>query len=179
MLVDKFVIGVVIGAHGVRGKVRIKPLTDDPERFMNLTNCFLQDSGKLIKEVEVSNPQIHGNTVLLDLAGLHSREEAEALRGVELAVRRSDAIPLEANSWYISDLIGCEVYDEVYGYLGKVKDVLQQSHHDNYVVSLPGAKDLLFPALKSVLQKVDVKVERIDINLPNGLYEIYRSGDKI
>lgn len=174
LIINRLIIGVITGTHGVRGKLRIKPLTDEPERFLRLSHCLLFADGQFVREYDLEDAQIHGRQVLLQLSGVDSKEEAQKLFGLEIAVDRSEAIELGPDSWFIPDLIGCEVNDEEKGYLGKVKDVLAQSHHDVYIVQDKGKKDLLFPALKTIIRDIDPEQKKIEVKLPEGLYEIYR-----
>ncbi|HHV41934.1 MAG TPA: 16S rRNA processing protein RimM [Clostridiaceae bacterium] len=174
MLNKYFVIGVITGAHGIDGRLRVKPLTDEPARFLDLKTCRLMKQGKFLRECEVEEAGRHNNLILLRLNGVDNRDQAQALTNLEIAVERGAAIELGPDSWFIADLIGCEVYDVERALLGTVKDILQQPHHDLYVVQKAQEKDLLFPALKTILLSVQPEKGRIDVKLPDGLYEIYR-----
>lgn len=171
---DCLIIGVITGTHGVGGRLRVRPLTDEPERFLRLNNCRFFTDGQIVKEYEIVSAQIHGRQILLQLSGIDSIEEAQKLHGMEIAVDRSEAIELGPDNWFIPDLIGCEVHDEERGCLGKVKNILVQPHHDVYIVQNKGEKDLLFPALKTIIRNIDPEKKIIEVKLPAGLYEIYR-----
>ena len=121
-------------------------------------------------------PEFSPEQLLIKLNGIDSRDQAEALRGHLLAVRREDAVKLPPDHWFICDLLGCAVYDATEGYLGDLADIMQNTAQDVYVVRLPGQPDILFPALKTIIQKVDIPGRRIDISLTEGLYEVYRGG---
>jgi 16S rRNA processing protein RimM len=75
-------------------------------------------------------------------------------------------------------LLGCEVYDEIHGSLGFLKDVIQNSAHDVYLVRKSGQADILIPVLKTVVKEVDIDNRRIEVVLPDGLFEIYRQGEE-
>ena len=77
--------------------------------------------------------------------------------------------------WFICDLIGCRVDDAHHGFLGTVADVIQGPAQDVYVVRKEGESDLLFPALKSILQCVDIPARQIRVLLPDGLFDVYRT----
>ncbi len=176
---QELIIGRITGPHGLKGAVRVQVLTDQPERFLTLTSCLLLDqSEKLQKKIELTGSSLKSpGLAIVSLADLTDRQAAEKLRGCWLAVERSAAISLPADHWFICDLVGCQVYDEKIGLLGQLSDVLQLSANDVYVVSSPGEKDLLVPVLKQVLRQVDLAGRRIDVALPEGLYEIYRQAD--
>jgi 16S rRNA processing protein RimM len=180
LICSHFVIGIIVGTHGIEGRLRVRPLTDEPDRFLKLTRILLKGISDSFCEYEVTEAKLHHRQVLLRLNGIDSIDKAQELINRELCVARSEALALDKNSWYIADLIGCRVYDITRGYLGTVKDILQQPHHDVYIVEdkQKKKKDLLFPALKSILISIDPYSERIDVELPAGLYEIYRESER-
>ena len=170
------IIGRITAPHGLKGDMRVQSLSDHPDRFLDLEGCWLlSGSGQVIRPVRVHDVRLQsGSGVLLRLEGYADRSAAETLRGCLLAVERSQAIRLEPDRWFICDLIGCAVYDEADGWLGQVREVLQHAAQDVYVIARPGEPDLLFPALKAILRRVDIAARRIDVRLPEGLFEVYR-----
>lgn len=158
-------IGVVVGAHGVKGELRVKPLTDFPERFESTkTVSALKDDVRLSFVIESARP--HGNALyLLKLVGVDDRGAAEAMRRIELQVARDEAMPLPEGSYYIFDLIGIAVRTVEGESLGELRDVLQTGANDVYVVRDPRGKELLIPALKDVVKRVDLD-ERLMIVEP-------------
>lgn len=172
---EYFMVGRIGAAHGLGGEVRVQPLTSDPDRFQVLKDCFLvSPDEKTRRNVVVQGVRQGPNLLLVKLQGIDDRTSAELLRGSYLAVSRTQAVPLHDNEWFVADLIGCDVRDARYGYLGQLTDVLQPTSQDVYVVHLDNSPDLLIPALKSILLRVDVDQKQIDVRLPEGLYEIYR-----
>ncbi|NLM77800.1 MAG: 16S rRNA processing protein RimM [Ruminococcaceae bacterium] len=171
-----FLIGRITAPHGLNGDVRVQALTDDAHRFTDLAECWLVSADeKIIRLVSLRSVRLQGSDMLLlHVAGCDDRTAADVLRGCYLAVERSQAIQLEEDRWFISDLVGCDVFDDQYGNLGHVHEVLQHTAQDVYVITKNGEPDLLFPALKAILRKVDIIGRRIDVRLPDGLYEIYR-----
>lgn len=168
-------IGKITGAHGLRGEVKVFPLTDDRSRFSSLTNCLLGSADEKNRvPAKATGARFLNDSVLLKLQGVDDRDAAEALRGRLLSVTRDQAVALPPDTWFICDLIGCSVWDEAHGLLGELTDVLQTAAHDVYTVHLAGARDLLFPALKTILRRVDLSGRRIEVSLPDGLYEVYR-----
>ena len=169
------VIGRIGRAHGLRGEFRIEVLTDSPERFSQLEECLLLSADeKHSRPVRVEYARVSIGQVLIKLSGYDKREDAETLRGQYLAVQREQAVKLPPDTWFICDLVGCSVYDELDGYLGILSDIIQNPAQDVYTVHLPGHSDILFPARRSILLNVDIIGRRIDIRLPDGLFEIYR-----
>ena len=170
------IVGRITAAHGIGGAVRVQSLTDDPDRFAALRTCWLLD------EKEQPERSLHilsartqkANLVLLQFDGVSDRDAALALRGRLLAVDRADAVKLPADHWFVCDLIGCDVFDEKEGALGVVHEVLQHTAQDVFVIRKAGQPDLLFPAIKSILRHVDLASRRIEVCLPDGLFDLYR-----
>jgi len=150
-------------------------MTSDPDRFYELSDCLLlSPDEKTSRDARCESARVTPEQVLIKLRGIDTRETAETLNGWLLAVHRENAVSLPANTWFICDLLGCSVYDEQRGFLGELADILQNAAQDVYVVRMPGQQDLLFPALKIIIKQVDLKERRIDVQLPDGLYGVYR-----
>lgn len=185
-MTDKIVIGKIMKARGLDGSFAVLPLTDNLERFNLLETVSLdEDQGNkslartgaaehLHKEVQIDKVTIAGNKLFLKLVGVSSREAAEALRGLLLTIDKDQAVKLPEDRWFISDLLGCQVFDTVQGDLGSVTDVLSNGPQDSLQISQAGQADLYFPLIKKCLIKVDIANKKIEVALPDGLYEIYR-----
>lgn len=171
------VIGKLGRAHGLHGEIKVQALTSDPDRFYDLENCLMMTADERnITDINIDFARVSADLVLLKIQGIDTREQAEKLTGQLLAVKREQAVELPPDTWFICDLVGCDVYDEQNGFLGQLSDVMQNVAQDVYVVKLTGQDDLLFPALKTILTQVDVVGRRIDVRLPAGLFEVYRGG---
>lgn len=168
-------IGRIIGAHGLQGEVKVLPLTDDAKRFLDLDECLIvtPDEKNRVPAL-AAGARFFNDLVILRLKGVNDRNQAEALKGKLISVDRKHAVVLPPDTWFICDLLGCEVFDDAHGLLGCLADIQPNAAQDVYVIRQPGQKDLLFPALKSILRKVDLDNRRIDVHLPDGLFEIYR-----
>ena len=172
---EYFHIGRIVAAHGLRGEVKVLLMSSDPDRFMYVEQCFLTDESENSHQlVEVLAARKQAGSWLVQLKGINDRTAAEALRGSFISVNRELALPLEENEYFIADLIGCLVYDEKHGLLGQVADILNHQAHDLYIIRKKGEKDLLMPAVKSIIRAINPVDGRIDVSLPEGLYEIYR-----
>lgn len=166
---DLIRIGQITGAHGVRGDVRVYPLTDFPERFTTLHRALLGPEGRPI------GVRFRGsvrNLVILSLDGITDRNQAEALRGQYLQVPRSEVYPAPEGSFYIFDLIGLDVVDPEGRPLGKLVDVDQNSPvHDLYVVETAPGKRYMVPAVREFVRSIDLREGRIVIQPIPGLLE--------
>lgn len=170
-----FHIGRITAAHGLGGEVRVQVLSSDPDRFKDLKQCLLLSANEQDRRlVLVEHSRIRGRSQLVKLAGINDRDAAEALRGMLLSVEREQALKLEEDEYFVSDLIGCSVFDQAEGYLGTVGEILAHQAQDVYVIRQQGLPDLLFPALKSILLVIDLATRTIKVKLPEGLFELYR-----
>lgn len=149
-------IGEITKPHGIKGEVKVFPLTDDIQRFKKLKRVFIDG-----QEVKVSYVTVGHDRAILRLEGVDSVEEAEKLRKKLLVVPREEAVKLEEDSYFIEDLKDCTVYDEEGLELGKVADVIQTGANDVYWIKKP--KELLIPAIRDVVLSVDVQAEKIII----------------
>lgn len=149
-------IGEITKPHGIKGEVKVFPLTDDIQRFKKLKRVFIDG-----QEVKVSYVTVGHDRAILRLEGVDSVEDAEKLRKKLLVVPREEAVKLEEDSYFIEDLKDCTVYDEEGLELGKVADVIQTGANDVYWIKKP--KELLIPAIRDVVLSVDVEAEKIII----------------
>lgn len=169
MLIEYLAVGKITNTHGVKGEVKVMPMTSDINRFDYLKIVWVEKDGKLT-EYFVDNVRYHKGFVLLKLHGIDSMKQAEELKNCYLKVDRKNARPLDENEFFIADLIGCEVYEgDVL--LGKITDVLQTGSNDIYVVK--GAKygEIYIPALTDVVLNVDIENGKIQVALPEGLID--------
>ncbi|WP_436412092.1 ribosome maturation factor RimM [Petrimonas sp.] len=155
---DLVAIGKIVAPHGVRGDVRIIPLTDFPERFQQLKTAYFDDGTRL----SVESARQHKQFILLKFKGLQDRNAVENLRGKLVKVPRKDLVPLPEGHYYIFEIIGLKVYDIDGAYLGKVTDVMQTGSNDVYVVE-DCDRPLLIPAIKEVVKEIDLAQGRMVI----------------
>ncbi|MEW6243702.1 MAG: ribosome maturation factor RimM [Bacillota bacterium] len=163
-------VGKITAPHGTRGDVRMIPLSDFPERYSLLSRVMLSGpAGRMAYDVE--SARWHKGMVILKLTGIDSRDTAEMLRGAEVLVRRDELPVLPEGSYWIFDLVGLEVVTTDGETLGVVVDVLKLPANDVYVVQRPDGKQLLLPATREVVRKVDSENGTMTVYLLPGLVE--------
>jgi len=155
------IIGKIVAPHGVRGDVRVFPLTDFPERFHSLKEARLDDGSRLV----VQGCRDNKREFLIKFKGLDDRNSVESLRGKLLMVTKQELVELPAGHYYTFDIIGLSVFDETGKELGKVADVMSTGSNDVYVIEQAGQQPLLIPALKSVVQSIDLPGGRMVVKL--------------
>ena len=171
-------IGVCQRPHGIGGEVLVKSLTDDDRRFFQGLTCYALAGADapLGQALVLSAARPVPQGLLLSFEGITTREEARQLGGRYLAVRRQDALPLEGpDDFYSGDLIGMRVEDSLSGDLGHVADIMNSGSGDILVVEREGDKEVLIPFLKTLVDSVDLDKNLIQVRLPLGLLDLYRS----
>ena len=165
-----FVVGRVARPHGVLGEVRVEVHTDVDERFESLEKVFL--SGDVADEhprpVAIESARLHHNVVLLKLAGVDSREQAETLRRLWLLVDETDVLPLAEGEYYLYQLEGLAVYCDDGQHLGRLSEVLETKANNVFVVQGEQG-EVLLPDIPEVILKVDIDSGRIIVHLIPGL----------
>ena len=161
-------IGHIVNTNGLKGVLKVKPLTDDITRFEELETVYIQKAKELI-EFKIQEVKYVKNMVLLKLEGIDDITEAEKYKNFYIKINRKDAVELDEDSYFIIDIIGCEVFTEENQKLGKVVDVFPTGSNDVYTVKNEEGKEILLPAIADVIKDVDVKNKKIVIHLMEGL----------
>lgn len=163
-----FEIGQIVNTNGLKGVVKVKPFTDDIKEFETFESIYVQKKAELV-EFKIESVRYAKNMVFLKLKGIDTIEEAETLRNFYIKVER-DALPeLEENSYYIVDLLECEVVTIDGENLGKMDDIFNTGSNDVYVVKNEEGKQILLPAIKEVIKNVDIPNKKITVKLMEGL----------
>jgi 16S rRNA processing protein RimM len=163
---ERIIIGKVLSPHGVKGEVRVLPLTDFPERFQK-TKSVWSDARNTYLEIE--NIREQKEYLLIKFAKVNNRDQAEELTNSYLTIDREQLMELSPGHYYHFQIIGLRVYDLEGSYLGEVTDILETGANDVYVVRRTGKKDLLIPALKIIVKEIDIKEKQMIVQLLPGL----------
>lgn len=153
-------IGQITKPHGVRGEVKVFSLTDSLEEFAALKKVYIDGV-----ERKITSCKLQTDRAILKIEGIGSMDEAEKYRNKYLKIHREDAKELPEDSYYIADLIDCKVFDTEGEELGTVYDVIETGSNDVYWVK--GKKEVLIPALKDIVVKVDIENNEITIKPVN------------
>ena len=165
---DLLQVGVITTTHGIRGEVKAFPTTDDAHRFDYLQSVLL-DTGKELCELDIERVKYFKQYVILKFKDVDNINDIEPYKGKSLYVTREFAVPLKENEYYIADLIDMEVYLENGEYFGTLMDVMETGANDVYVVHIESGKEVLIPAIKDCIKKVDVENGKMVIHLLKGL----------
>ena len=158
----EIIIGKIVAPHGVRGDIRILPLTEKPDLFLDLEYLLLEGGKKLT----VKNARFQKRMILVTTKEVTSMNEAELLRDKNIYIKAEDLPELEEDEFYVADLVGIPVYDLEGNQIGTFKDSLSTGSNDVYIIAVPGAKDILVPALKEYFKEINLAEKRIVVKLP-------------
>ncbi|MEY8337352.1 ribosome maturation factor RimM [Lachnospiraceae bacterium 62-35] len=164
-------VGVITSAHGLKGEVKVFPTTDDVRRFKKLKKVLLNTNKEQIP-LKIQEVKFFKNLVILKFQEFNNISDVEKYKGMDLLITREQAVPLEENENFVADLIGLAVRTEDGEFLGKLKDVLFTGANDVYVVEMESRKELLIPAIKECILKVDLEEQEIIVHLLDGLLDL-------
>ena len=153
-------VGRVERPWGLRGEIKVLPLTDFPERFDAGARVFVRGEGR-----RVQHSRWQKGRVFVALSGVEGVAAAEALRGALLEIPDAETPQFAEGEYYIDQIEGCEVVSLSGAALGRVREVLQPGANDVYVVRRSSQPDLLIPALREIVVAVDVEARRITVDL--------------
>ncbi|HKE30896.1 MAG TPA: ribosome maturation factor RimM [Candidatus Angelobacter sp.] len=168
---DEFVtIAKVIKPQGRHGEVAAVLFTDFPERFESRKRLFALDTQGQRREIELEQHWFHKDQVVLKFTGVDSISQAEELAGWEIQVPLAERALLEQGSVYVSDLIGCTVFDGD-RQIGTVKDV-QFGAGEAPLLVVKGTKEYLVPLAGEYIEEILLEQKRVQMKLPEGMLDL-------
>lgn len=167
-MTDLICVGVISGAFGVHGEARIKSFTADPAALEDYSPLTTQDGSRSFK-IQISRPVPNGFAARL--SDVRTKEDADALKGVQLFVPRDRLPSLPDDEFYHADLIGLTVLDTGGAALGTVKAVMNHGAGDLLEIAVPGTSATVFmPFTLAVVPTVDLASGRLIADPPEGLF---------
>ncbi len=160
-------IGQVVNTHGIRGEIKLNPWTDDLDGLLDI-DVFYDKSGGEAVALYADNVRIHKNCAIIKIRGINDMKTAETFRGKTLFVEREETLP--EGRYYIADLIGLRVLSEE-GEIGTVTDVFPTGANDVYEVKCPGKKPLYLPAIRQVVQEINIEEGFMKVVILEGLLD--------
>ncbi len=162
----RIAVGRINGIWGMKGFVKVTPLTTNSERLKAGSVVLLLD--RPTKILEVVTPQGYP---IVRFQGYADRTAAERLRDAYIEIDEADLPPLPDDEYYIDDLVGLEVVTTDGQSIGRLTEVLGTGANDVYVIARPGQKDALIPAISDIVQSVDLAAQRMVIEVIPGLLD--------
>lgn len=164
---EKIKIGRIVNAVALRGEVKVYNYSGYRERYEELDRIIVDDTPYEIEKVRYQQ-----HMVILKLAGVDNRNAAEAMKNRDVFITEDDLRELPEDTFYIRDLIGLSVIDDdTEAVIGTIKDVLQPSSQDIYVVKLEKGGETMIPAVSQFVRKVSVEEGFVRVHLIEGMIE--------
>jgi 16S rRNA processing protein RimM len=162
-------VGEIVGAFGIRGELKALPATDFPERFTQTQTLYLGDAHT---PHTVESARQHQRLVLLKLQGVDDMTTAQRLRGTTLWIPAAERMPLDADQFYLHDVVGLRV-EHVNGQpLGKVVDFITGGGNDLFVIrAVPSGREVLLPAVREFVRELDIPAGVLRVDPIPGLFD--------
>lgn len=170
-------LGDILRPHGVRGELRVRVLTEYPDRLPELKRVYLGATPFDPKPTPytITNVRFDRQYALMTLKEVDDRDAADRLRGLSLMVAIEDAVPLEEGEVYLFQLIGMRVVIEATGEdIGEIIDIAETGGNDNYIVKSEALGEFAIPAIPQVVLRIDTEGQRVLIQPMDGLLPTQR-----
>jgi 16S rRNA processing protein RimM len=161
-------VGVVVGTHGIRGGLKIRPMPTGELALTAARDVLLRDPTGQLTLYCIQHCTSHKQFVIICLEGLHDVDEARTLVGQTLLMRREDLPGRTEDQYYWCDLEGLTVVDQRRGVIGKVEEMFTTPAHEILVVRSADG-EVLIPAIPPFICQVDPEAGEIQVDLPDGL----------
>jgi 16S rRNA processing protein RimM len=168
------VVGFLRRAHGVHGEIILDLHTDFPERLQSGKKLFV---GQERKQMTLLGSRPHAKGMLLKFKGIETPEEAGQLRNQWVYVKATELPRLPEGKIYQHELFGFDVVDESGNSLGELVEIIETGANDVYVVRSESGKEILLPAIPSVILEADSTQRVMRVHLLEGLVDDRKSGD--
>ncbi len=164
---EYFEIGKIVNTQGVRGDVRVVPMTDDIKRFEKLKEVEVV-SRKKTEILTIEKVWYNKKFVIIKFEEIPDMTEGEKYKNSIIRVPRSEGIKLNTDEYYMRDIYGLEVFEESEK-IGVIKDIIFTGANDVYVIERTDGSELLIPAIKDCILDVDIENKKMEIHIIKGL----------
>jgi len=167
---EYLIVGKITKPFGIRGEVRVFPITDDPARYVDMKGVYIEGQGSK-RRIAVEYAKVGTRYVIVKFEGCDTVEDADRLRNELLYVTRNEAAAIDEGSYYYYDLNGCEVETVEGKTVGTVYDIQNTGSCDVYFVrSDADGEEHIVPAIRDVVKEIDISNKRIVIEPVEGLF---------
>ena len=160
-------VGYITNTHGIKGDIKIYPLTDYPERFEENIDFYIEDENTKIK---INKTRLYRGLVYAKLEGYNNINEVLKFKDKYIYISETDRLELPEDTYYISDLVGMEVINGEKS-VGKIKEVLFNQANDIYICESLNKKEFMIPAVKEFIKSIDLENKKIYVELIEGMIE--------
>lgn len=173
---DLLLVGRVGRAHGVRGEVKMRPETDDPDRLRDVETLYLGTDPEAVRPHAVASVRMQqvkkkGTVVVLGLADVDGRDAAMGLKGLNVYAHPDDLPALDEDEFFLHDLVGLAVVTVDGDAVGTVRDVMDLPAHDVLVIDRGDQPDAMVPAVAEFIDDIDLEAGTVAIRPIAGLLD--------
>ncbi len=161
-------IGKIVGTHGLRGDLKVRPISGDPEMLLQIEQVHMRlPTGEQLT-AKPCRQSLHKGQVLLRLQGFESLDQVERLVGSSILLPEELLPQLADDEYYWHQLDGLKVFDARHGEIGRLKTLYSTAAHDTYVVK-GDYGEVQIPAVEQFIREIDLEQRIMRVNLPDGL----------
>jgi len=157
---ELYLTGIILKPKGLKGEVKVEPVTDFPESFLSRKEYFAGVSVDSVERLKVQKAVLAGGFAWLFFEGVDSMEKAERLSGWKLFIEESQLLPQPPERAYLHEIIGMKVLDRTRREVGVITNVLDMPAHEVYEV-LVGKKKILLPAIEQFVEEFNLSEQYI------------------
>ena len=161
-------IGLIKKTHGLKGELKVLPLTDEPSRYKSIKDIFIEKNGLFNKYTIKSVRETHSD-IIIKLFSIESIETAESLKNCYIYIDRADGLLLNDWEYYSEDIVGCEIFYNNIS-MGIVIDLVNFGANDNLVIEYSN-REVFFPFSRFYIDKVDLESKKVYINQIEGFFD--------
>jgi len=160
----EIIVGKVIGVRGIKGQLKIRSESDNPNRFTTNTEILIDNKKYTINKV---NSDEKKQLIYINISNINDRNSAEKIIGELIKVPISLLPKLkDKNTYYYFQIIGLDVLDELNTKIGKVINIMPNVNNDNYIIKTFDNKEIIIPSKSEWVKKIDICNNVINIVLP-------------
>ncbi len=166
------VLGEILRPHGIHGELRLRVVTAYPERVAQLKTVFIGDNPyneTSVTPFQVVSARRHRDYLLVKLADIETRDQADLYRNQLLMVSLADAVPLADGEYYVYQVIGATVVTVDGKVLGQIRSVLETGANDVFIIQGTTGEEILIPDVPHVVVDVNIPQKTITVDPPPGL----------
>ncbi|WP_034623954.1 ribosome maturation factor RimM [Maridesulfovibrio hydrothermalis] len=173
------VVAEVVKSHGLRGEVCIDSHADSPFLFSEVPCLYLAKKGQKPRRFVVRSTRKHKGRMLIIFDGIDDRDQADSLRGMEVMIREGDLPRSSEEDVFMYELEGLSVELEDGAVVGTISDFIMAPGQETWVITSSEGKEILFPAVEEFVLSVDLESQKVVIDPPEGLIDLYlKKNDK-
>lgn len=169
---DFYYVGRILKTYGNKGQVMVHLDVDEPTEYLELESVYLDLHGERVPFFIDTIELKHNNKAVIGFQDYATIEDAECLKGMEMYLPLTSLPALDADQFYFHEIKGFKVFDEKYGDLGIVEDVLELPHQSLLQIKYAG-KEVLIPIVDEIILEIDKAGKLLKIAAPEGLIDIY------